>query len=710
MAKRPAKSPRNARPGKPASRTPAGPGRDAPKPPSRSNAKPHPKPHPKPKSKPKHRGPASLVRDDRDDTSKGRPGGRIRTIRGLNSKPEDRAPARSLKPGKGVIKLSEKDAGKRKNRQSQPPRPRPANDVQTVGFISLGCPKNLVDSEKMLGLLALDGIIPVATGGQSERWDDSAHTEGGSIHSHPHDNEHGDLAPTTTRAEGCSSYGGASTLPDADAIVVNTCGFLEASKEESLTVIRDAVKAKQEGRVKRVIVAGCLVQRHRAKMLEWEPGIDAMIGVFDRDRVVEAVRGRAPERKTLDTASDKPKYWIAGNALVAARDRGIQTAGLTVNGKDGTGVGYFEDDSTRLRLTPRHYAYLRISEGCNQACAFCTIPSIRGKMRSKPLDRIAAEAQELINDGAFELNLIGQDTTSYGDDIGLGMDAEVSIEGTPVGGGLAALLRIIDDVAERSAGKAGAWIRLMYAYPSNFSDPIIDAIAELVAKGRMLPYIDMPLQHASDNMLTSMRRNVSASHQRELINKLRERIPGMAIRTTFISGFPGETERDHEELVSFVRDMKFDAVGVFEYSREPGTPAGTMDEDPKLAVDAATKTRRKGQIMAEQQRVAFARSAAIASEFDESRPGQTGRRVEVLIDGATQSAGVNTPGVSKGGRLYQGRTYFQAPQIDAITYVQSRERLSPGELVKCAIVAADGYDLIARPVAELEKRTSLKIL
>lgn len=673
-------------------------------------------------ARPKHTGPVPASKEHRrDDRNKGRPGGKAQVIRGLGKKPEDRDPNRSMKPGKGVVKLSEKIAKKPRAKGGSPDATstRRSAEVRTVGFVSLGCPKNLVDSEKMLGLLAIDGIIPVATGGQSERWDDSAHTEGGTIHDHPHphDNEHGDLdaAPTGTRAEGCASYGGASTLPDADAIVVNTCGFLEASKEESLTVIRDAVKAKQEGRVKRVVVAGCLVQRHRAKMLEWEPGIDAMIGVFDRDKIVEAVRGKAPERKGLKESTDGPKYWISGNALVAARERGMKTAGLTVNGKDGTGVGYFEDDATRLRLTPRHYAYLRISEGCNQACAFCTIPSIRGKMRSKPIDRIAAETAELLNDGAFELNLIGQDTTSYGDDIGLGMDAQVSIAGRPVGGGLAALLRVIDDVAEQTLGPVkngspNAWIRLMYAYPSNFSDPIIDAIAELVAKGRMLPYIDMPLQHASDNMLTSMRRNVSAAHQRELIQKLRERIPGMAIRTTFISGFPGETERDHEELVSLVRDMKFDAVGVFEYSREPGTPAGTMDEDPKLAVDAATKTRRKGEVMAAQQEVAFARASAIAAEFDESRPAQSGRRVDVLIDGATQSAGLKTSGVGAGGRLYQGRTSFQAPQIDAITYVQSRERLSPGELVRCVIVAADGYDLVARPVAELEKRTSLKIL
>jgi ribosomal protein S12 methylthiotransferase len=560
----------------------------------------------------------------------------------------------------------------------------------------------------MLGLLAMDGIIPVATGGQSERWDDSGHTEGRSLASGEHGEGRGGAALKQTRAEGCSSYGGASTLPDADAIVVNTCGFLEASKEESLAVIRDAVQAKREGRVKRVVVAGCLVQRHRAKMLEWEPGIDAMIGVFDRDRVVEAVRGHAPERRTLEASSDGPKYWIAGNALVAARDRGIKTTGLTVNGKDGTGVGYFEDDATRLRLTPRHYAYLRISEGCNQACAFCTIPSIRGKMRSKPLDRIMQEAVELVQDGAFELNLIGQDTTSYGDDIGLGLDATVRLGGEEVGGGLAALLRVIDDTVDQTAGSG--WVRLMYAYPSNFADEIIDTFAALCAEGRVLPYIDMPLQHASDAMLTAMRRHVSARQQRELIEKLRERIPGMAVRTTFISGFPGETERDHEELVAFVRDMKFEAVGVFEYSREPGTPAGTMEDDPALRVAPEVKTRRKAEVMAAQQEIAFARNAARAAAFDERQPGKGGERYDVLIDSATRSAGIETTGVGAGGRLYQGRTYFQAPQIDAVTYVQSRERLSPGELVRCVIVGSDGYDLIARPVAELEKRTSLRIL
>jgi ribosomal protein S12 methylthiotransferase len=544
----------------------------------------------------------------------------------------------------------------------------------------LGCPKNLVDSEKMLGLLAEGGLAPIS-----------------------YDPEVG-------------GFGG------ADAIVVNTCGFLEASKDESLAVIKEAIAAKEAGEVKRVIVAGCLVQRHRAKILEWAPGIDAMIGVFDRDRIVEAVRGTsdkaaaAPrQRQAAPTPDESPKYWINANALLAAKERGINTTGLTVNGKDGSGLGYFEDDSARLRLTPRHYAYLRVSEGCNQNCAFCTIPSIRGKMRSKPLDRILGETRELLNDGAFELLLIGQDTTSYGDDIGTGLR---SPSGLPEGvaesskpgevGGLPHLLRSISTTMDQEGSKG--WIRLMYAYPTNFSEACIDAFAELSKKGRLLPYLDIPLQHASDNMLTAMKRNVQASQQEALINRLRERVPGMSIRTTFISGFPGETQQDHDELVSFVRRMKFEAVGVFEYSHEPGTVAGTMEDDPKLAVPAEVKKARRDEVMAAQQAVAFARAAEIASHFDERNPITTGKQFDVIIDAAMRSSGLSTSGVTKGGKLYAGRTYFQAPQIDAMTFVQSKEKIAPGEVVRCVIVGSDGYDLVARPVDEIEKKVTLKVM
>jgi ribosomal protein S12 methylthiotransferase len=543
--------------------------------------------------------------------------------------------------------------------------------VRSVAFVSLGCPKNLVDSEKMLGLLAQDGLTVV--GADAEAGEEGEAGDGG-----------------------------------ADAIVINTCGFLEASKEESLQVIHQAVRDKQAGRIKRVVVAGCLVQRHRAKLLEWAPGIDAMVGVFDRDHIVEAVRGVKAERASLKEASDGPKYWIAGNALVAAKQRGLSTTGLTVNGKDGTGLGYFEDDSARLRITPRHYAYLRMSEGCNQNCAFCTIPSIRGKMRSKPLDRIGAEAGELVADGAFELNLIGQDTTSYGMDLGsrLGVSGKAALEP-----GLSRVLRTASEAFDK-AGVDG-WVRLMYAYPSNFTDAMIDAIAGLnwtTGKGHVLPYIDIPLQHASDRMLTAMRRNVKAGQQRDLMLKLRDRVPGMAIRTTFISGFPGETEDDHQELMAFVEEMAFEAMGVFAYSKEDGTVAGTMEDDPKLAVPEDVKQRRRGELMELQQKLAFEQTAYLAEQFDEKKPAKTGVKFDVLIDAATRTAGKATSGVGAGGTLYQGRAYFQAPGIDSCVYVQSKKALSPGELVRCTIVAADGYDLVAKPSDELEKRVALSVL
>jgi ribosomal protein S12 methylthiotransferase len=333
-------------------------------------------------------------------------------------------------------------------------------------------------------------------------------------------------------------------------------------------------------------------------------------------------------------------------------------------------------------------------------------------MRSKPLDRIAAEARELIADGAFELNLLGQDTTSYGDDIGMGMTKGGK---SGAGGGLPALLHSVSDAINESGG--GGWARLMYAYPSNFSDACIDAIAELSwlerkggKGGYVLPYIDIPLQHASDNMLTAMRRNVKAKQQRDLMLKLRKRIPGIAIRTTFISGFPGETEADHEQLLEFVGEMNFENMGVFEYSHEEGTVAGTMEEDSKLAVPAEVKSQRRGELMELQQRVAFARNAAMAAEFDEHKPAAGGRRLDVLIDQATRTKGKKTTGVSTGGGLYIGRTYFQAPQVDGVTFVQSSRDLAPGEMIRCVVVGSDGYDLVAKPIDELEKRVGLKVV
>ncbi len=495
--------------------------------------------------------------------------------------------------------------------------------MQTVAFVSLGCPKNLVDSEKMLGLLAEDGLMPIA---EEE---------------------------------------------EADAIVINTCGFLEASRLESVEEINRAAALKKAGVCKRIVVAGCLVQRHRAKMLEWCPDIDAMIGVFDRDRIVEAVRGSSRSGgRGSEPVTSLPVYSsIAGTATVAKKARGI------------TDSGYFESDAARLRLTPRHYAYLRMSEGCNQNCAFCTIPSIRGKMRSKPVDAMLAELRELLADGAFEINLIGQDTTSYGQDIGYAP-------------GLAGLL---DTLNREARQEGGAWLRLMYAYPSCFTDEMIDAIARLE---HVVKYIDMPLQHINDRVLDSMRRRTSRKLIETLLAKLRDRVPGMAIRTTFISGYPGETDAEHDELVAFVRDFGFDAMGVFPYSPEPGTPAGTLHAQGEAVPDDVIADRID-ELMSVQQELAFARNEAMAAEQ---------RAFDVLIDEVTQSDAVATTGVSRGGKLYIGRTYQQAPQIDGLTYVQSLEKLSPGELVHCRVTGYDGYDLIAQPVSQLDKQVTLPVL
>jgi ribosomal protein S12 methylthiotransferase len=496
-----------------------------------------------------------------------------------------------------------------------------STSIQTVALVSLGCAKNLVDSERMLGMLATDGLVPTA------------------------DDDH-----------------------QADALVVNTCGFLQASKDESLEVIREAAQRKRAGRLKRLVVAGCLVQRHRAKMLEWCPDIDALIGVFDRDRIVAAVRGSGPRQNDLGV--DLPVY-----SSIAASD----TMRKHRDHIDAT--GYFESDATRLRLTPRHWAYLRISEGCNQNCAFCTIPSIRGKMRSKAPDALLAEAKELIDDGAFELNLIGQDTTSYGADIAPGSPAAPGTPGPPgSGGGLAWILRQLNDVVATPTGRGQGWLRLMYAYPSCFTDEMIDAIAELPA---VLKYIDMPLQHINDRVLDSMRRRTSRKLIETLLGKLR-RVPGMTIRTTFISGFPGETDAEHQELVDFVGDFGFDAMGVFAYSPEPGTPAGRLHAEGGAIPDDVID-QRIDQLMLTQQDVVFDRHAELAAR---------GAEFDVLVEGPVTSD-IEHPASDL---THVGRTSQQAPEIDAVTYLATDADLSPGEVVRCRVIDHADYDLVAEPI------------
>lgn len=446
---------------------------------------------------------------------------------------------------------------------------RPASGPPVVAFVSLGCAKNLVDSEKMLGQIAEAGAVISG--------DESA----------------------------------------ADTIVVNTCGFLESSRAEALEIIAELAERKRAGTLKRIVVAGCLVQRDGEKLLEAVPEIDALVGVNNRDDVARAV-----SRMDRDAGVDRflgeyhPQPW---------------------------------SDQGRLRLTPRHYAYVRISEGCNQKCTFCTIPSIRGPLHCKTPEQLVAECRELIADGAKELILIGQDTTSYGEDIGY----------EP---GLAGLLRKLD--AECDGAR---WLRLMYVYPSVMTDAMIAAIAECE---RVVKYIDIPLQHVNDRVLKAMFRRVTRRQTETLLERLRKRIPDVTIRSTFIVGFPGETQAEFEELLAFVRDSEFDAVGAFTYSREPDTPAGRMNAQ----LDEAVARQRYEQLMLAQQAVAF-----------EAARRQIGRTFEVLVDGGDEAGGC------------VARHAGQAPEVDAICRLPD-ETPRPGEFIPARCVESRDYDLIVQPL------------
>jgi len=468
--------------------------------------------------------------------------------------------------------------------------------VPSVSFVSLGCAKNLVDSEKMLGLLAEAGCAIVGDGGA------------------------------------------------ADVAVVNTCGFLGASRDEALEVLGELAEQKRRGDVHRIVVAGCLVQRDGQRLIEDVPEIDALVGVNNRADIVRAVTEKSKSQKVK-------KSKRRGEETSRRRD--------TVRGRtvflgeyhSASWVDANRSDRARLRLTPRHYAYLRISEGCDQQCTFCTIPSIRGPMHSKSVNEIVAEAREMIADGVVELILIGQDTTSFGHDIGYAA-------------GLAGLLRELNRLDGLS------WIRLMYVYPSVLSDEILDAVAEC---DKVVPYIDIPLQHIDDGVLKAMVRRVTRRETEALLEHVRERIPGVAVRTTFIAGFPGESEAAFEALRVFVRDFGFDAMGVFPYSSEPGTPADRM----KGRIPAEVIEARVAALMETQQAVAFAKAR-----------GQVGQTFQVLIDGFGREG------------VFPARHAGQAPEVDSLVYVNGLE-CDPGEFATVRCVAARQYDLIARPVGSL---------
>lgn len=439
----------------------------------------------------------------------------------------------------------------------------------TFAFVSLGCPKNLVDSERMLGQLTQAGYV---------------------------------LTPTP---EG------------ADVVVINTCGFIEPARQESLGVIREMLALKQRGQVGAVVVAGCLAQRQPEQLLRELPDIDALVGVFARDEIADVLSPRRREMHEQRT--------LFRPAPVQLRE-----------------------DTARLRLTPRHYAYLKISEGCDRLCTFCAIPRMRGKHVSKPMEAIVREAQELIADGARELILVAQDTTYYG----------LDLYGAPR---LAALLRQLDQL------EGLEWIRLLYAYPAYFTEELLDTLA---TARKVLPYLDLPLQHINDRILRRMQRRVRRAEIEELLARLRQRIPRLVLRTTFITGFPGETEAEFQELCAFVRASRFERLGVFAYSWEPDTPADRLDGH----LPEEVKQERRARLMEIQQEIALAWSAA-----------QVGQSLEVLVDGPDPDL----------PRYWQARTYADAPEIDCLVRVKGAG-LRAGDLVTVTVTAADGYDLVAR--------------
>ena len=441
----------------------------------------------------------------------------------------------------------------------------------TFALVSLGCPKNLVDSERMAGLLRGDGYQLVAD------------------------------------------------LREADLAVINTCGFIADARAESFAAIAEMVKLKQQGKLRGIVVAGCLAERQKEALLAQFPEVDQLLGVFAREEIGAAadrlLGGLAEQRAVFRPAPSRPL-----------------------------------PDTQRLRITPRHLAFLKISEGCNRTCSFCAIPAIRGPYASKPIEEILAEAEQLAADGVRELVVIAQDTTFYG----------LDFYRRPA---LAELLARLDEV------EGLAWIRVMYLYPLFITDELL----EVLAGGRkILPYLDLPLQHINDEILRRMRRAVSRQETEALLDRLRERIPNLVLRTTLIAGFPGETKVQFQELLEFVRRRRFERLGAFAFSPEPGTPAAELDG--QLAEHVRQK--RRDRILAVQQEIAFAWNRA-----------QVGRRLDVILDAAVP----DQPGV------FLGRTYADAPEVDGGVYV-SGEGLAVGQIVPCEVVASRGYDLVAAAV------------
>jgi len=439
-------------------------------------------------------------------------------------------------------------------------------NTTSIGFVSLGCPKNTVDSERMLADLAQAGYLVGAD-------------------------------PS-----------------EADVVIVNTCGFIAPAKEESLHAIREIAAQKKSGGVRKLVVTGCLAERMGEALREEVPDIDIIVGLQWRDDLVKILRKNL-KRSTPQTYAERMKPTLTG------------------------------DDSTRLRIGPAHWAYLRISEGCDHRCSFCTIPQIRGPFRSKSPQAVVQEAQELAHAGVVELNLVAQDTTSYERD-------------HKNKDGLAHLLEQLNTVAGL------AWIRLMYLYPTGISDRLIEAIA---SSDKVVPYLDIPIQHCHDRILKAMRRPDSQDRLRDLILRLRDRIPDLVLRTTVIVGFPGETEEEFKALMEFIQWARFEALGCFPFYPEEGTEAATLPDQVPWEI----REERRDRLMRAQQEIAFT--------ANQRRVGQS---LACLIEDVEDSG------------LCIGRFSGQAPEIDSICLIHNCQA-APGTFVNARVTGTEGYDLVA---------------
>ncbi len=464
-----------------------------------------------------------------------------------------------------------------------------------IGFLSLGCPKNLVDGEVMLG---------IARDAGHELTSDAA---------------------------------------DADVIVVNTCAFIDRAKQESIDAILEMAQHKKDGHCSRLVVTGCLAERYRDQLKKEIPEIDAVLGTGEVPDILDAIGNRDAGIGGRGSGVSPLTFFRSASV---ADSKAVPIASLPTY--------IYDADTPRLLTTPRHFAYVKIAEGCDYTCAFCIIPTLRGEYRSRTVESIVREARGLAERGVRELLLISQDTTFYGIDRG-------------ERGALARLLRELDTIDGLT------WIRLLYLYPTTITDDVLDAMAEC---SKVCRYVDLPLQHASADVLKRMRRPGNRKTYDKLLNRIRDRVPGVTLRTTLIVGFPGETERDYAELEGFVADTRFDHVGVFTYSHEEGTRAFELAND----VPPSIKTRRRNALMARQKKiVAAAQKARIGTEVD------------VFVDGPS----------SEHELVLQGRLEGQAPDIDPVVFLTDCDpaEVETGKLIRTRIVGSKGYDLIAAPIA-----------